>query len=84
MTPAIQGIMSRKTRMDSQGELQGVLTSMAALAMVISPLIMTWIFAIFASADAPVFLPGAPFLLSMALMGVCYLVLLRVPRAEPA
>ncbi len=83
VTPAVQGIMSQQTSADSQGELQGVLTSTAALAMVISPLIMAQIFATFADEGAPIVLPGAPFLLSAALMVVCFLVLRRVPRARP-
>ncbi|MDD9976503.1 MAG: TCR/Tet family MFS transporter, partial [Boseongicola sp.] len=45
VTPAIQGIMSRMTSDDSQGELQGVLSSTSALAMIISPLVMTQVFA---------------------------------------
>lgn len=76
VTPAIQGMMSRLTPDDSQGELQGVLSSTAALGMIVSPLIMTQIFAIFAREGAPVYLPGAPFVLSMALMVACAVVFL--------
>lgn len=79
VTPAIQGIMSRLAKEDSQGELQGVLTSIAALATVISPLLMTQVFAYFASDDAPVYMPGAPFLVSMLLMIACAFVFLRRP-----
>jgi len=65
--PAIQGIMSRAARDDQQGELQGVLTSINAIAIIIAPLMMTQIFWFFTSANAPFNLPGAPFLLSAAL-----------------
>ncbi|MEO0388789.1 MAG: MFS transporter, partial [Pseudomonadota bacterium] len=71
VTPALQGIMSRQTSDDSQGELQGVLASAGAVATIISPLVMTNVFSRFASEDAAIFLPGAPFLVSMALMLVC-------------
>ncbi|MDD9921282.1 MAG: TCR/Tet family MFS transporter [Boseongicola sp.] len=74
VTPAIQGIMSRMTSDDSQGELQGVLSSTAALAMIISPLVMTQVFAYFARDDAAIYLPGAPFLLSATLMIACFFV----------
>jgi len=76
VTPAIQGIMSRQTADDSQGELQGVLASAGAVATIISPLMMTYVFARFTEDGAPLFLPGAPFLVSMALMLVCMVVFL--------
>ena len=84
VTPAVQGMMSRATSDNSQGELQGVLSSTSALATIISPLIMTQIFAAFAREDAAYFLPGAPFLLSMVLMVLCTVVFLATPRAQPA
>jgi DHA1 family tetracycline resistance protein-like MFS transporter len=84
VTPAIQGIMSRQTADDSQGELQGVLASTAALAMIISPLLMTQVFAIFAREGATVYLPGAPFLVSMVLMIACISVFLSRPRTVAA
>lgn len=84
VTPAVQGMMSRATSDNSQGELQGVLSSTSALATIISPLIMTQIFAAFAREDAAYFLPGAPFLLSMVLMVLCAVVFLATPRAQTA
>jgi len=65
--PALQGIMSARVADDAQGELQGALTSVSALAMILSPLVMTYTFARFTQADAPVYLPGAPFLLAAGL-----------------
>ncbi|MEM9031815.1 MAG: TCR/Tet family MFS transporter [Pseudomonadota bacterium] len=77
VTPALQGLMSRAVEDDAQGELQGVLTSAGSLAMACSPILMTTIFYAFTSAGAPLQLPGAPFLLSMALMGACAVVFMR-------
>lgn len=77
ITPALQAIMSRAVSDDAQGELQGVLTSVHALAMIVSPLAMTSVFAAFTKPDATAYLPGAPFLLSMALMAISLLVFLR-------
>lgn len=68
VTPALQALMSRATPDSQQGELQGVLTSLHALSMVISPLLMTTVFAQFIKPDAPIYLPGAPFLLALVLM----------------
>jgi MFS transporter, DHA1 family, tetracycline resistance protein len=84
VTPALQGIMSRTAPDNAQGELQGVVSSTASLAMVLSPLIMTQVFAAFTAPGAGVFLPGAPFLVSMTLMVACAAVYLARPRAAMA
>ena len=68
ITPALTGIMSKRVEDNAQGELQGVLASANALAMIVSPLLMTGIFAAFTGQDAPAYIPGAPFLLAMVLM----------------
>ncbi|SMO88255.1 TCR/Tet family MFS transporter [Ruegeria faecimaris] len=67
-TPAIQALASRATPDSQQGELQGVLTSLHALSMVISPLVMSSVFAWFAKPGSAIYFPGAPFLLAMCLM----------------
>ncbi|RVT85786.1 MFS transporter [Rhodobacteraceae bacterium CCMM004] len=82
VTPAVQGMMSRTAPDDSQGMLQGLLASAGALAMIVSPLLMTATFAAFTRPGAAVHHPGAPFLLSMGLMGVCGLIFLA--RRGPA
>ena len=70
VTPALQAILSRDTPDDAQGELQGVLASLNAIAMISAPMIMTSTFATFTAPDAPIFSPGAPFLLAAVLMGL--------------
>lgn len=77
MTPALQGIMSQRVGDDAQGELQGALASISALSMIVSPMMMTSVFAGFTGNKAPVYLPGAPFLLSMALMALSLVIFLR-------
>jgi len=86
-TPAMQALMSRDTGADAQGELQGILASVSALAMIVSPLLMTSVFAYFTGPDAPVYLPGAPFLASLLL--ICagaglFLTQNRAPAAKSA
>lgn len=66
--PALQAMMSRRTPENQQGELQGIGSALNALAMILSPLVMTAIFGIFTAPDAPFYMPGAPFLLSAILM----------------
>ncbi len=75
--PALQGMMSRRVADNQQGELQGVMTAVHALSMVISPLMMTAVFAQFSDPETSYYLPGAPFLLALVLMMIGCLVLLR-------
>lgn len=77
VTPALQGIMSRMVDDNAQGELQGILASVNALAMVVSPLLMTNVFAAFTRDGAPVYLPGAPFMVSMLLIVIGLVVFSR-------
>ena len=65
--PALQSLMSRQTPDDAQGELQGIFTSVGALSVILSPLLMTYVFAAYTAPDAAIFLPGAPFLVSLLL-----------------
>lgn len=71
VTPALQAIGSGKASADAQGELQGVFASLNAIAMITSPLIMTATFSRFSATEAPIFAPGAPFLLAAVLMLAC-------------
>lgn len=52
---------------DSQGELQGAMGSIAGVTSIVGPLVMTQTFGFFASAAAPVYFPGASFLLAALL-----------------
>ena len=62
VTPAMTALMSMRVPSNAQGELQGALASVLAVSLVISPVLMTQIFGYFTNAEAPVYLPGAPFL----------------------
>lgn len=82
--PAMQGMMSASLSDDRQGALQGVLTSTAALASVVSPLVMTSVFSAYTAPGRETF-PGAPFLVSLALVvAALALLLTRQPRAALA
>ena len=75
VTPALQGMMSRRAADNQQGELQGVITSMKAIAMILSPLVMTQLFFLF-TREAGMYLPGAPFALAVLLVLACFVVFL--------
>jgi DHA1 family tetracycline resistance protein-like MFS transporter len=63
-TPSLQGIAARATPDDAQGELQGVFTSVGAMATIIGPVVMTVSFSYFASSRAPFYFPGAPYVVA--------------------
>lgn len=81
--PALQAMMSRATPETQQGELQGINASLNALAMILTPLVMTGIFGLFTGPSTPVHWPGAPFLLSALMMlGALVLFLWARPRGR--
>jgi DHA1 family tetracycline resistance protein-like MFS transporter len=80
VTPALQALASRSAPADAQGELQGVLASLSAIAMITSPLIMTATFSAFTAPGAAIFAPGAPFLLASAMMLGCIALHVLGPR----
>jgi DHA1 family tetracycline resistance protein-like MFS transporter len=82
--PAMQSVMSKQAGPSSQGKLQGAVASLASIAAIISPLFMTQLFSRFSVPEAPVQLPGAPYLVAGALVFCCVLIALRtVPRSAP-
>ena len=77
VSPALQGLMSQAVGDNQQGELQGALTSLSALAMIISPMLMTTTFAAFTAETAPFYMPGAPFLLALILTLIAIALFMR-------
>ena len=78
--PALQGIMSRTASDDQQGELQGTVTSINAVATILAPILVTQTFWYFTDGGGPFYMPGAPFLLSAVLTLGCIAVFLQTPR----
>ncbi|MBR2658016.1 MAG: TCR/Tet family MFS transporter [Loktanella sp.] len=82
--PAMQGIMSRTAADNQQGELQGTVTSINAVATIVAPLLVTQTFWYFTAPQNPIYLPGAPFLLSALLALGCIAVFVQTPRPKRA
>ncbi|MBL4749499.1 MAG: TCR/Tet family MFS transporter [Amylibacter sp.] len=78
--PALQGIMSKAVTDDAQGELQGVLTGVGAIASIISPLMMTGAFGYFTRASTAIYAPSAPFYLAAVLDGVALVIFIGAWR----
>lgn len=66
--PALQAIITGHVPQNEQGELQGALTSLMSATSIIGPPLMTNLFAFFTAQSAPVYFPGAPFILGAILM----------------
>lgn len=82
--PSMNAIMSKQVPPDSQGELQGGVASLMSLTTIIGPLLMTQILGRFSGAGAPIYFPGAVFLLA-AILAVCaLLIVLRAGAKAPA
>jgi DHA1 family tetracycline resistance protein-like MFS transporter len=71
---AIQALMTRLVAPDQQGQLQGATSSVQSLSQLVGPFLFTLTFAYFIGAQAPVKLPGAPFLLASALLLLALLI----------
>jgi DHA1 family tetracycline resistance protein-like MFS transporter len=80
--PAIMAMMSRRVAETQQGELQGINGSVAALAAILAPLVLTQPLAYFTGPHAPIYFPGAAFIISAGATTVALLVLVATPRAE--
>lgn len=71
--PALIALLSNAVGDDEQGMLQGVISGVAAISAIISPLVMTNLFYRFSDNEKVIFLPGAPFLLAAVLCGLALL-----------
>ncbi len=80
--PALQSIISGHVPANEQGELQGALTSLISATSIISPVIMTSLFAYFTSKHTSIYFPGAPFLLGAVLMAAAGIVAYNVLSKE--
>ena len=75
---AIQALMTRLVAPDQQGQLQGATNSVQSVSQLVGPFLFTLTFAYFIGAQAPLQLPGAPFLLAAALLVLALVIAVRV------
>lgn len=75
---AIQALTTRLVAADQQGRLQGATSSVQSVSQLLGPFLFTLTFAYFIGAQAPLKLPGAPFLLAAALLVLALTIAARV------
>ena len=83
-TPALQALVSMRVPDAEQGRLQGALTSLSSVAGIFGPWLFGAVFARFIGEGAWAEVPGAPFLLATALLGLAFALALRVARRPGA
>jgi DHA1 family tetracycline resistance protein-like MFS transporter len=82
---ATQALMTRRVPPDQQGQLQGATSSVQSVSQMLGPFLFTMTFAYFIGAQAPLKLPGAPFLLASLLLLLALVIAARtlsVPRVR--
>ena len=72
--PALRGIMVNQVGFDAQGELQGTITSLVSLTAIAAPIMMTQLFGYYTGESAPIYFPGAPFLLASAMVAASLII----------
>lgn len=75
--PSLNSLMSKELGPERQGELQGGMASVMGLSSVLGPLVLTQVLATFSAPTAPVYFPGAAFVVAAACALLC-VALLRV------
>ena len=81
--PAAQGMMTRRVSESEQGELQGAISSLRSLAVIIGPGLFTFTFAYFIDRAHGWNMPGAPWYLGAALLFLAMLMSTRIPPLPP-
>jgi MFS transporter, DHA1 family, tetracycline resistance protein len=74
---ATQALTTQLVAPDQQGKLQGATSSVQSVSQMVGPFLFTLTFAYFIGANAPVKLPGAPFLLASALLVLALVIAVR-------
>ena len=75
--PALQSLITNKYEKNEQGELQGGLSLLSSLSLIIGPLLMGYIFQFFTKAGSSVYFPGAPYILGAVLMFISTILAVR-------
>ena len=82
--PSLMAMLSRRATPETQGEVQGISAMTLGLGSIIAPLVLTTPMAYFTGPNAPVYFPGAPYVIAAGFGVVGLVMLRRLPRVTPA
>ncbi|MGI8820980.1 MAG: TCR/Tet family MFS transporter [Chthoniobacterales bacterium] len=82
--PAAQGMMTHRVSEREQGELQGALSSLRSVAVLMGPALFTFTFAFSINPGRSWHLPGAPWFLASALLFTAMILSTRIKRRPGA
>ncbi len=80
--PALQGFITSKFAANEQGELQGGLTLLTSISLVVGPLFMGYSFKFFTHKESSVYFPGSPYILGALLMLISIILVARSFRKD--
>lgn len=78
--PSLMAMLSRRATAETQGETQGVASMALGLGSLVAPLLLTGVMAYFTTPDAPIYFPGAAFLVATVFGLAAIMMLRRLPK----
>ncbi|MEL7024963.1 MAG: TCR/Tet family MFS transporter [Pseudomonadota bacterium] len=81
--PAIRQELSNRVDEDAQGELQGGLSALTSVAMILAPVVYMGLFTISAGDKALIYLPGSPFIAAAAMSLLTLALYLIAMKSRP-
>ena len=79
--PTVQGLISNQVSDKEQGNLQGAITGLVSLTAIFGQLIFSPIFYYFVRPEAPVYFPGAPYMLASMIFVVAFICAVAAMRS---
>jgi DHA1 family tetracycline resistance protein-like MFS transporter len=81
--PLLRSYLVNQVPANEQGELQGGLTSIQSLTMILGPIVMTWLFFETTRESTSFYMPGSPFILAAFLLSIALVILyFRLKKAK--
>jgi len=78
--PSLMAMLSRRATPATQGETQGIASMAMGIGSIVAPLLLTQPMAYFTGPNAPLYFPGAPFVVAACMGAVALVLLRRLPR----
>lgn len=82
VVPTMRGVIAKKAAADQQGEVQGIVASTQSLAVILSPMVMTYVFFVTTRPDTAFYLPGAAFLVAAVCVVISMIIFITRPKGS--